>query len=231
MNRSVRPSPLKSAAATPIPAFGSATPALAARSSKRKPSPAGSAFLPPGQATFWYSRFGSVVGDVEIEPPIAVEIGEDCTEAVIEPHHLEACLKADLAKLRMSLAVAPDVEVQEIADAGEVVREARSGAGNGDVGFGVARDVQVGPAVAVYVSDRGSRVPSVATDSRRAGALRERTVTVVPEQLVVARSRDVEIGEAVRVQVGRHAAFTTCREARLRPTAHVREPTLRVPEQ
>ena len=59
MNKSVRPSPLKSAAATPIPAFGSATPATAARSSKRKPSPAGSAFLPPGQATFWYSRFGS----------------------------------------------------------------------------------------------------------------------------------------------------------------------------
>ena len=37
--------------ATPIPAYGSATPAAAARSSKRKPSPAGSALAPPGHGT------------------------------------------------------------------------------------------------------------------------------------------------------------------------------------
>src|SRR5439155_10029834 len=69
----------------------------------------------------------TVVGDVEIEPPVAVEVGEDCTEAVVEPRGLEACLNADLAKLRMSIAVAPDVEVQEIAHAGDVVREPGSG--------------------------------------------------------------------------------------------------------
>src|SRR5712691_5127221 len=107
----------------------------------------------------------TVVGDVEIEPPIAVEIGEDCTEAVIEPRGLEACLNADLAKLRMSIAVAPDVEVQEITDAGDVVRKPRSGAGNGNVG------------------------------------------------------------------VGRHAGLAAYRQVRLRRTAHVREPALRVPEQ
>ena len=83
----------------------------------------------------------TVVRDVEIGPPVAVEIGEDCTEAVVEPRGLEACLNADLAKLRMPIAVAPDVQVQEITNAGDVVREPCGGAGNGDVGVGVARDV------------------------------------------------------------------------------------------
>src|SRR2546430_13663486 len=123
----------------------------------------------------------TVVGDEEIGPPVAVEIGEDCTEAVVEPRGLEACLDADLAKLRMALAVAPDVEVEEIADARDVVREARSGAGNRDVGVGVARDVQVGPAVAVHVCDRGSSMPPVAMDSRGAGPFTERAVAVVPQ--------------------------------------------------
>ena len=38
-------------AAMPMPANGSATPACVARSSNRKPSPAGSAFTPPGHGT------------------------------------------------------------------------------------------------------------------------------------------------------------------------------------
>src|SRR5437660_5128127 len=80
----------------------------------------------------------TVVGDEEIGPPVAVEIGEDRTEAVVEPRSLEACLNADLAKLRMSVAVAPDVEVEEIANAGEVVGEPRRGSGNRDVVVGVA---------------------------------------------------------------------------------------------
>src|SRR2546428_12202300 len=45
----------------------------------------------------------TVVGDEEIDPPIAVEIGEDCTEAVIEPRGLEACLNADLAEARAAV--------------------------------------------------------------------------------------------------------------------------------
>ena len=131
----------------------------------------------------------------------------------------------------MSIAVAPDIEVHEIADAGVVVREPRSGPRYGNVGVGVARDVEVGPAVTVHVPDRGSCVPAVPTDPRCACAFGEGAVAVVPEQLVVARGRDVEIGEAVQVQVGRHAAFPADGEVRFRATAHVREPSFRVPEE
>src|SRR5581483_8536356 len=45
--------------AIPMPANGSATCSAVARSSNRKPSPAGSAFAPPGHGTFTYSWFGS----------------------------------------------------------------------------------------------------------------------------------------------------------------------------
>ena len=57
MNRSR--GPLAPSTATPMPAYGSATPEAAARFSNRKPRPAGSAFAPPGHGTLTYSWFGS----------------------------------------------------------------------------------------------------------------------------------------------------------------------------
>ena len=173
-----------------------------------------------------------VVGEVEIGPAVAVEIREDGAETVIEPCRLETCLDADLAKPRVALAVAPDVQVEEIADAGHVVREPGGRPADGEVGVGVARHEQVGAPVAVDVGDRRAGVPSVDTDARGASPFGERSVAVVPEQLVVSVSRRHEqVGVAVSVEVAGDAAFSPDRQVRVRTTAHVREATLRVPEQ
>ena len=51
VTKSPRRPPDVTLVATPMPANGSATPAAAARSSKRKPRPAGSALAPPGHGT------------------------------------------------------------------------------------------------------------------------------------------------------------------------------------
>ena len=70
----------------------------------------------------------TVVGDVEIGPPVAVEVGEDCTEAVIEPRRLEASLNADLAEARAAVPVTAHVHVEEVANAGVVVGKPGGGA-------------------------------------------------------------------------------------------------------
>ena len=112
-----------------------------------------------------------------------------------------------------------------------VRRVARGGAGDRPVHLGVAGDEQVGPPVAVHVADGRAGVPAEGDDPRRAGALRERAVPVVPEQLVVRGGRDVEVGEAVAVQVGGDAALSSHREACPRRAGDVHEPPVVVAEQ
>ena len=76
---------------------------------------------------------------------------------------------------------------------------------------GVARDEEVEPPVAVHVGDSGTRVPAERDDARLAGAFGEVAMTVVPEQDVVRRGGDVEVGMAVAVQVGRDTALSAQR--------------------
>src|SRR5439155_20507779 len=47
----------------------------------------------------------AVVGDVEIRSPVAVEVGEDSTEAVVEPRGFEPGLNAELAEARAAVPV------------------------------------------------------------------------------------------------------------------------------
>ena len=129
------------------------------------------------------------------------------------------------------MPVAALVEVQEIAHARVVVGKAGGGAGNRDVDVGVAGDEEVGPPVPVHVADRSARVPAVRADAGRASALRKRAVAVVPEQLVVARRRHVEIRVAVAVEICGHAPLTADGEVRSRAPAHVGEATAPVAEQ
>ena len=69
-----------------------------------------------------------------------------------------------LAEPSVPLRVVAEVEIEEVADAEVVVREARLRARDRAVRVGVARDEDVGPAVAVDVGDRGARVPAVGGD-------------------------------------------------------------------
>src|SRR5204862_4632277 len=114
---------------------------------------------------------------------IAGKVGKDCTEAVVEARGLEACLDADLAEARATALVAADVQVEEVANAGDVVGKTCGGARNRNVRVGVARDEQVGTAVAAHVRDRRAGIPAVSPDPGGPRALGERAVAVVPEQL------------------------------------------------
>ena len=64
-----------------------------------------------------------VVGDVEVEAAVAVEIGEDRTERVIEPRRLEPGLPSDFAEPDVPASPAALVEVE----AGRGRRRGRSG--------------------------------------------------------------------------------------------------------
>ena len=94
---------------------------------------------------------------------------------------VDAQLLADLAEPRVAVPVVAEVEVEEVADAEVVVREARLGAGDRPVRVGVAGDEDVGPAVAVDVGDGDARVPAVGGDPGGPRALAEVAVAVVPE--------------------------------------------------
>ncbi len=219
--RSGRPSPLASAAATPMPAFSSATPASAPRSSKRKPSGA------LGRDVQVEPVRVEVVGDVEVEAAVAVDVGEHRAEAVLDRARLDAGLGSDLAEARAAVRVRAVVEVEAVAHARVGEREAAA-LGDRGVEVGVARDEQVGAAVGVHVADRGGRVPAVGVDPRRAGALDEFAAAPVPEKRVVAGRGDVQVGAPVAVEVGRDAAVPANVEVGARAAAHVHEPPLDV---
>ena len=102
-----------------------------------------------------------VVGDVEVEVAVEVEVGEHGAEAVLELDDLESGLGADLAEgLPSSL-----VQVQQVADAEYVLRETRPGRRGRGSRVGVAGDEQVGQAVAVHVADGGAGVPAEGRDA------------------------------------------------------------------
>ena len=155
----------------------------------------------------------SVVGHVQVEAPVAIEVREHRAEAVTEPLVLEA---GDLSHLSERGAVVPgcsSIEVEEVAHRMVVVGEAGSGGGDWPVHIRVARHEKVRQSVVVHVPDRRPGVPAGRVDTGCSGAFRERPVAVVPEErvvsvgrYVVSRRRHVDVGVAVEVEVGGDAS-------------------------
>ena len=110
---------------------------------------------------------------------------------------LEARLVADLLESAGAL-----VQIEQVANAGHVRREAGEGVLHRLAQVGVAGDEEIRPAVAVHVCDGGTGVPAV----RRELRLGERPVAGVPEDLDAARRRHDEVGVAVAVQIRGGAA-------------------------
>ena len=131
---------------------------------------------------------------------------------MVEPRGLEACLNADLAEARAAVLVRAHVQVEEVANTGVVVGKAGSGAGDREVDVGIARDEEIGTAVAVEVCDCRAGMPPVAPDPGSPRALGKCAVAVVPQQLVLPVDSDEEVGVAVPVQVRGDAALATDRE-------------------
>ena len=182
-----------------MPAFGSAMPSWRARSWNRNPSPAGSTAPGAGDVEIQPVRV-QVVCDVEVEPAVRVHVREDRSQTVVEVPRLETGALSDLAEAGPALRVRALVQVEAVAHADMVGREAGGRGLNRGIGIGVPGHEQIRATVAVHVTDRGTGMPARGVDPGRAGAFREGAVTVSPEERVVpvrgdvvARRRHVEI--------------------------------------
>ncbi len=167
-----------------------------------------------------------VVRDVEVEPAVPVEVGEDRSEAVVEPGGFEARLTTDLAE-----AAAAQVEVEQVAHARVIAREARARPCDRSVQVGVATDEEIRTPVPVDVADRSRASPAASVDAGRGRPLAEPAVALVPEQRGPAGRGDVEIGVAVAVEIRSDTAHPPQGEVRARPPADVDELPLHVPEE
>ena len=167
-----------------------------------------------------------VVGHVQVEPAVAVEVRERRPEAVVEAGRLEPRLPADLAESPVA-----EVQVEQVAHAGEVAGEAGVRVRDRRVQIGVAGDIDVGAAVAVHVRDRRARVPAGRGHPGCAGSLGEPPAALVPEQLQSRRRGDDQVRAAVAVEIRRRAAVAAHGQARVRPRGHVHEVSAHVAEQ
>ncbi len=129
-------------------------------------------------------------------------------KAVVVRRLVEADLCADLFELLVAL-VQEQLVAHAVVVGGEPLHRARDGVRH----VGVAGDEEVRTPIAVHVGHGSAGVPAEGNDPRVARALRERAVTVVPEQEIVRRGGDEEIGVAVAVEVGGDAALTAERQA------------------
>ena len=112
-----------------------------------------------------------VVRDVEVGPPVAVHVGEDGAEAVVDVTVLDPGLQRDVPEPRVAVRVEALVQVEQVAERLVVRREA-AGRVRGRVHVGVARDEDVGASVAVDVGDGGAGVPAERAEGVDAGGVR-----------------------------------------------------------
>ena len=157
---------------------------------------------------------------------------------MVDARRLDAGLPADLAEPGAAVPVRAVVQVEPVADGGEVGREAARRARDRGVDVRVAGNEEVRSAVAVHVADRGARVPARVVDPGRAGALGEGAVSVPPEQRVVpvggdvvAGGRDEQVRVPVLVEVARDAAVAAKLQVGARAAADVVEAALDVVEE
>ena len=108
-----------------------------------------------------------VVGDVEVGPPVAVVVREHRSEAVAEVRRLETRSDADLAEPRAAVRAGALVQIEEVAHAGVVRREAGGRSRDRVVEIRVAGHEHVGAAVAVHVRDGRAGVPAGRRSCRR----------------------------------------------------------------
>ncbi len=179
-----------------------------------------------------------VVRDVEVEPAVVVDVGEDCPEAVVDTCRLEAGTPSHLAEPRAAVPIRARVQVEPVAHAGEVGGEAGGRARDRRVDVRVPGHEEIRAAVAVDVADCCARVPARVVDPSRAGAFGEGAVAVAPEKRVVpvggdvvAGGRDEQVRVAVLVEVARDAAVSTQLQVGARAAADVHESTLDVVEE
>ena len=172
-----------------------------------------------------------VVGDVDVEIAVTLEVREQDAQPVSEVRHLEAGLRADLAERRVLVLPGALVQEQEIANAEVGLRKALGRLRERTVQVRISGDKEIGEAVTVHVPDGGAGVPAVDADPGRTGALGERAVAVVPEKHALAHGGDIDVRVTVEVEVSGNTPVPADGQVSARFGADVGELAFHVVEQ
>ena len=105
-----------------------------------------------------------VVGDVEVEASVPVDVGEHRPQAVVDRCTLQPGSAAHLPERRAAVVTRPLVEIEAVGDGEMVGREPFRRSRSLAVRVGVARHEQVGEPVAVHVAHRRTRMPARIVD-------------------------------------------------------------------
>jgi hypothetical protein len=127
------------------------------------------------------------------------------TEAVLESRLLgpgfETCFPAHFAEGHSPVLAFAVAQKEQVTHPEGSVGEPLGRLGIRVVGVGVAGNEEIRPAVAVDVPDPRSAVPAGGTNPGLGRTLRERAVSVVPQQLVDALGGHVQIDVAVAIEI------------------------------
>ena len=133
-----------------------------------------------------------VVGDEEVEPAVAVEVGDRQAEAAAVGGGVDPGLAADVGEGAVPVVAEEQVGLRRESRGRAVQRPARAVPAGGDVdrvGLDVGDDDEVEVAVAVEVAEAGRRRPAVGADAGALGDVLERPVPPVPVQHGARRGR------------------------------------------
>ncbi len=167
-----------------------------------------------------------VVGDVDVRPAVAVEVGHDDSQPLAEGRP-DAGGGRDVRERPVAV-----VAIEEVSDRGvearmTVVAPPRDGVAAEvvllDGVVEVPRDEEIQEPVPVEVRERGGGGPAGAGDARLRRHVGEGPVAVVAVEDVASEVRDEEVREAVVVVVGRHGPHPVGRVLQAGLRGHVGE--------
>ena len=148
----------------------------------------------------------AVVGDIDIRPGIAVEVGADDAQAAAIGG-VDACGDGHVAESRRAgIAGIAEQPVRDrikrlrtavVAPAGRAVADLVLPHGE----IHIVGDEQIDEAVPIVIHEGGAGAPAILRRNRAVGNVRERSVAIVAIQRVRPEVGDVQIGIAVVVEV------------------------------
>ena len=163
----------------------------------------------------------TIVGDVEVDPPVLIEVAADDPERW-SGDFADPRFDGHVTKAPVSLIAEELVRDRTVGRWGTIVslsgwREALLVSLDGEVD--ILADVEVQVPIAVIVEKDRARAPAGIADARGGGDITKRPISVVAQQHLSVKARQVEIDVPVRVVVSRrhaHAVVVEPRAARLR---------------
>ena len=168
----------------------------------------------------------TVVGDVDVDPTVAVEVvGDDAERPPVRARDLR--LGGNVVEGPVpAVAVEPVGHGQVPLRPAVVPYSGRRRAVRITAGtvVDVVADVEVEPAVAVEVEKRSRESPAGAARADAVRDVGESTVAVVAEQPVGAEPGEIQIDPTVVVEVARRGAHAVTRDVQAAPEADVGEP-------